>query len=170
LRSAGRVANLEADFSNLVPEDFEPDFIAITSAGKSPVEDRLLTAQTTLYHRLYHSEKLGRFGSLSDSDQSAQPVARNGLLERVVDFLSPTAHAQGPIPNPSTSLEQLIVQGRNIFFNGTFNGNGRSCGTCHREDNNLTIDPEFIATLPPADPLFVAEFNPASFTISRIRS
>ncbi len=39
-------------------------------------------------------------------------------------------------------------------------GNGRTCASCHREDNNFTIDQEFIATLPPNDPLFVAEFNP----------
>jgi hypothetical protein len=161
MRSAGGVAKLDAGFSNQEPVDFEPDFIAITKAGMSPVEDRLLTAQTTFYHRLYRSDKLGRFGVLSDSDQPEQPSPDKGILERVVEFLSPTAHAQGPIPNPSTPLQQLIVQGRNAFFSGTFNGNGRTCGTCHREDNNLTIDPEFIATLPPTDPLFAAEFNPA---------
>ena len=161
LTSTGAVAKLDATFSNQELEGFEPDFLAITRAGKSPVEDRLLTGQTTLYHKLYHSEKLGRFGVLSDSDQPEQPVSRKGVLRRVVDFLNPTAQAQGPIPNPSTALEQLIVQGRNTFFNGTFNGNGRTCGSCHREDHNLTIDPEFIATLPPTDPLFVAEFNPA---------
>src|SRR5262249_23537359 len=31
----------------------------------------------------------------------------------------------------------------------------------HRAENNLTIDPAFIATLPQSDPLFVAENNPA---------
>jgi hypothetical protein len=161
-RSAGGVAKLDAGFSTQVPEDFEPDFIAITRAGKSPVEDRLLTAQTTLYHRLYHSAKLGRFGVLSDSEQTEQPASRKGILQRVVDLVNPTANAQvGPIPNPSAPLEQLITQGRNTFINGTFNGNGRTCATCHREENNMTIDPEFIATLPPTDPLFVAEFNPA---------
>src|SRR5205085_5309314 len=158
LKSAGGLAKLEADFSAQAPKDFEPDFIAITRAGKSPVEDRLLTAQTTLYHRLYHSAKLGRFGQLSDSNQT---VAKKGILNRVADFFSPTAHAQGPIPNPSTALEQLITQGRNAFTNGTLNGKGRTCPTCHREENNMTIDPDFIATLPPNDPLFVAEFNPA---------
>ena len=80
----------------------------------------------------------------------------------MADWLNPPANAQaGPIPNPSTALQQLITQGRNSFLNDTFNGNGRTCATCHREDNNFTIDPEFIATLPPNDPLFVAEFNPA---------
>lgn len=62
---------------------------------------------------------------------------------------------------PPDPREALIAKGRNIFFNETFNGNGRTCGTCHREENNFTIDAVFIATLPPNDPLFVAEFNPA---------
>lgn len=57
--------------------------------------------------------------------------------------------------------QQLIARGKNLFFNETFNGNGRTCGTCHPAENNLTIDPAFIATLPPTNPLFVAEFNPA---------
>jgi hypothetical protein len=48
-----------------------------------------------------------------------------------------------------------------LFFTETFNGNGRTCGSCHREENNFTIDPVFIATLPKNDALFVAEFNPA---------
>jgi hypothetical protein len=49
--------------------------------------------------------------------------------------------------------------GANLFFRGTFGGNGRTCATCHRVDNNLTIDPTFISTLPATDLLFVAEFD-----------
>lgn len=56
--------------------------------------------------------------------------------------------------------EALIARGREIFLHETFNGNGRTCATCHPEENNFTIDPAYIATLPPDDPLFVAEFNP----------
>jgi hypothetical protein len=62
---------------------------------------------------------------------------------------------------PPGSQEALFARGKQIFFNETFNGNGRTCGTCHPEQNNFTIDPTFIATLPNDDPLFVAEFNPA---------
>ena len=60
----------------------------------------------------------------------------------------------------SDSYLELIARGKEIFFNETFDGNGRTCGTCHRQENNFTIDPVFIATLPNEDPLFVAEFNP----------
>src|SRR5438128_2120713 len=61
---------------------------------------------------------------------------------------------------PPDRQSQLIAKGRDLFFNETFAGNGRTCGTCHPAENNFTIDPAFIATLPKDNPLFVAEFNP----------
>jgi cytochrome c553 len=54
-----------------------------------------------------------------------------------------------------------VERGRRIFTTETFGGNGRTCATCHRPDNDYTIDPAYIAKLPPRDPLFVAEFDPA---------
>ena len=53
------------------------------------------------------------------------------------------------------SLTECI--GADIFFKETFNGNGRTCGTCHRLERNFTIDAPFIARLPSTDPLFIAE-------------
>ena len=64
-------------------------------------------------------------------------------------------------PRPPDSEAELIARGREIFFNETFDGNGRTCGTCHRAEDNFPITPSFIATLPKDDPLFVAEFIPA---------
>jgi len=55
------------------------------------------------------------------------------------------------------SVETCV--GADLFFRDSFGGNGRTCATCHPVAHNLTIDPQFIATLPPTDPLFVAEFN-----------
>ena len=49
--------------------------------------------------------------------------------------------------------------GADLFLRETFNGNGRSCATCHPVAHNFTIDPAFISHLPATDPLFVAEFN-----------
>jgi hypothetical protein len=72
--------------------------------------------------------------------------------------LGPSGCKTAPPPDPQS---QLIAKGRDIFFNETFAGNGRTCGTCHPAENNFTIDPAFIATLPKDNPLFVAEFNPA---------
>jgi len=64
-------------------------------------------------------------------------------------------------PRPADPEAALIAKGRDLFFNETFDGNGRTCGTCHRQEDNFTITPSFIATLPKDDPLFVAEFMPA---------
>lgn len=58
-------------------------------------------------------------------------------------------------------LGEQIAQGRELFINETFAGNGRTCSTCHRLDNNHTIDPKYIAQLPDDDPLFIAENNSA---------
>ena len=62
-------------------------------------------------------------------------------------------------PVDPAALATLIIEGEDLFFNETFAGNGRTCGTCHPKNNNFTIDPAFIAKLPGSDPLFVAEFN-----------
>jgi len=66
----------------------------------------------------------------------------------------------GCIKPPPLPQDDLIAKGRALFFEETFDGNGRTCGSCHPAENNFTIDPAFIATLPDDDPLFVAEFNP----------
>jgi hypothetical protein len=63
----------------------------------------------------------------------------------------------GPAPVPGA---ELVVEGRRLFFEETFDGNGRTCGTCHPAANNLTIDPSFVVTLPADDPLFVADTTP----------
>jgi cytochrome c peroxidase len=72
----------------------------------------------------------------------------------------------GPFQERLAALRNklLIEKGRQLFMNEKFNGNGRTCGTCHPLTNNFTIDKEFIADLflrNPRDPLFVAEFEPA---------
>lgn len=56
--------------------------------------------------------------------------------------------------------EELLQRGERIFFNETFEGNGRTCGTCHRAEDNFALSPAFIATLPADDALFVSESDP----------
>lgn len=82
--------------------------------------------------------------------------------ERLAVALTLAALAACAVPRPPIDPQAaLVAKGRRIFFNETFEGNGRTCGTCHRAEENLTLSPAFIATLPPGDPLFVAETNPA---------
>ena len=81
------------------------------------------------------------------------------LIFLCIATFAATCHSPTP-QGLSGPDEALIAKGREIFFTETFNGNGRTCGTCHPEENNFTIDPAFIAALPSDDPLFVAENNP----------
>ena len=174
LKHRGKFAKLEANLGKEAFVKFDPDLYVITRAGKNPADERILVGTTTLFHRLYRSGQRGQFGKLADMDlptpaPPAEP-AKKSLWSGLVESLIPTAHAEvGIIPDGGgggeggslTPTETLINQGRTLFFNEQFNGNGRTCGTCHREDENLGISPEFIATLPPSDALFVAEFIPA---------
>lgn len=162
LKHEDKVATLAVDLGKDAFKTFNMDLVVVTKAGKNPIEDRTLMGTTSYFHRLYRSKQQGQFGVLADADPVAPEPDKRGFLQRVVDAISPTASAQiGPNPNPTTALHFSIRRGRNSFFNETFNGNGRTCGTCHREDGNLTIDAEFIDDLPPNDPIFVAEFVPA---------
>ncbi len=95
--------------------------------------------------------------SMAPEVQQAMGVPAAAVLWLALIMLAGCTSVPAPAPNRQS---ELITKGREIFFNETFNGNGRRCGTCHPAENNFTIDPAFIATLPANDPLFVAEFNP----------
>ena len=83
------------------------------------------------------------------------------VLLAVYSLLTVVEGVTGCSPSLSPQpLDSLVAKGRKIFFEETFNGNGRTCGTCHPAENNFTLDAKFIASLPNTDPLFVAEFVP----------
>jgi cytochrome c peroxidase len=112
---------------------FDLDLVVVTRSGKKPYESRVAVADRTLLEK-----RLFRF-------------KQNKSMDTVT----------GTLANDIETTDPLVARGAELFFNETFGGNGRTCGTCHRAENNLTIDPKFIATLPQSDPLFVAENNPA---------
>ena len=79
-----------------------------------------------------------------------------------------TACAQDPRVVTGLARAQICA-GADIFFRETFNGNGRTCGTCHPTQNNFTIDARVHQSLPPTDPLFVFERDPPTSRTSRPR-
>ncbi len=82
------------------------------------------------------------------------------LLVGTAAFIAALVSCDMKRPPPADSQAALIAKGEDIFFNETFDGNGRTCGTCHRAEDNFGLTPSFIATLPPDDSLFVSETNP----------
>jgi hypothetical protein len=154
---------LQANLGSEAFKNFELTYVIVTPGGKHPSEERMLAGTTTLFHALYRSAQRGQFGVFENAPAApSEPLAKPGMMANVLDaVVSPAQAALGPLVNPSSTLDLMITRGRNTFFNQTFNGNGRTCGTCHREQESLTIGTDFIADLPPDDPLFVAEFVPA---------
>jgi cytochrome c peroxidase len=121
---------------------FYPDRAFVVRRGTRPDDEFVLTGSSTFFARLRRRQV--RF-----VDESRTPLGFDprDQAARAADFA------------------RLVAQGRRIFLTETFAGNGRTCGTCHVETNNFTIDPEQIAALPASDPLFVAETDPALSTL-----
>jgi len=113
--------------------NFDLDMVVLTRRGQSPVQSRIAVGSRTLFEKRFFRERLGR---------TLDPVS-------------------GTLANNVETTDRLVERGAALFFNEQFAGNGRTCGTCHRAERSLTIDAQFIATLPNNDALFVAETNPA---------
>ncbi|HET9489028.1 MAG TPA: hypothetical protein VFR64_04640 [Methylomirabilota bacterium] len=138
-------------------QGFEIDRIAVTPRGASPATP-LLAGAPSLFQRLYHRAGLRSNGGLYYAEER---LGGGSAPASVSPFaLLVPAPAYAATPSPEALLATMIDEGERLFFEETFEGNGRTCGTCHRAERNFTIDAAFIATLPPNDPLFVAEFNP----------
>lgn len=136
--------------------DFKIDMVTVTQAGKSPDQSLVIAGAPDLLQSLYYADKpwaKASLGQLKPAPRTTSPF----------EFLLPKL-AQAKNANDTNMAKVMgvqIAEGRRLFVKETFNGNGRTCATCHRLDNNHTIDPKYIATLPPNDPLFIAETNPA---------
>jgi hypothetical protein len=68
------------------------------------------------------------------------------------------------VQSGQVSLTECV--GGDIFFKETFNGNGRTCASCHRLERNFAVDPPFIARLPANDALFIAENTSDAFALN----
>ena len=142
--AAGGETRLAARLGAGFFERFTADLVVVSQAGTRP-EEGLLFGSPDLFQRLYTERRMRP--SLQASHAEAGLPSMFG--PRVA------------FATPFDSLDPLVARGADVFQNEKFNGNGRTCGSCHPARNNFTIDPKFIATLPPDDPLFAAENIPA---------
>ena len=134
---------------------FTLDTAVLTPAGQSPAERVVISGSPDLLQKLYYSEQpwaMADWGGMKATPK--KPAA-------TLEFILPKIAQADTLSDLTPVLGAQVALGRQIFHNETFGGNGRNCGTCHRADNNFTIDPNYIAGLPQTDPLFVAETQPA---------
>jgi cytochrome c553 len=154
-----RVADGKGEFATQLQRQqlagFTLDAVVVSPRNASPAQALSIIGSPDLMHKLYYADKpwlttaMGDFSNLAPQTPSS------------FEFLLPKAAQADTLSDLTPVLGAQIALGRQIFHNETFQGNGRTCGTCHRADNNFTLDPNYILTLPPTDSLFVAETNPA---------
>lgn len=157
LHASDGSAELTTQISTEHLGSFDLDLIVIVPTGTNPEENGLLFGSPSLFQRFYYHEQQTRMAQLSGKGTINSDASE--LWQAPFTALVPTpafAKAFGTV-----SVDSLIAVGENLFHNETFGGNGRTCGSCHPANNNFTIDPAFIATLPPTDPLFIADLDTA---------
>ncbi len=158
LKAQGSSWVLETQVSDLEYPDFRIDLVAIGPSGTTPDQGGLIFGSPSLFQKLYYERREQfdvRFGAV-EATLEGETLPATGSYS----FLIPKpAYAQAGGPD-AAAMQRLVRRGERLFMKETFNGNGRTCASCHPPENNFTIDPLFIASLPDHDPLFVAEFNP----------
>jgi hypothetical protein len=141
------VAVLDAPVDGITSERFEIDLAVVAPKGVLPHEGGLMHGAPSLFQRLYALEERM---ALEAEHKSQRLLA-----------LAAVSLQSGGVPTGFPQVfTDLATEGENLFFNETFKGNGRTCGSCHFAVQNFTIDAGLIATLPPTDPLFAAETQP----------
>lgn len=179
------VARLEADFGPDRFQGVEVNWILVSEAGVDPATSRLLYGTRSYLENLYTRQRLDRAGfvekriapevtdqALSSRDLGAAPFGANPNLGSKAPVANKAVVIVSLRPHKILAVKGLVSEdvfrGGEVFFRETFEGNGRSCGTCHPPENNQTIDVPFINLLSNADPLFVAEQRPPSDPISNL--
>jgi cytochrome c peroxidase len=141
---------------------FQIDRVVLSRGDQSPTEVLASGSMSVLQKLFFRGPTASTAGAVQ---RPLLPLA--SLVPEVLAGTATAGMAAAHVPAAATPLDVLIEQGARLFFDHTFEGNGRTCGTCHPADRNFTIDPEFINSLPPDDPLFVAETNPALAQLER---
>lgn len=168
---------VENEFGSEFFRGVEVNWVLVSQQGESPAVNRLLYGTRSYFEILYTRQRLAEEG-FSEERPALQSLGGKATEEFPILEPEPTCCESGggdPIaarPHISLVTKGLVPQdvfdGGEVFFRETFEGNGRSCGTCHPAENNQTVEPAFIATLPNSDPLFVAEQRAPSDPISNL--
>jgi mono/diheme cytochrome c family protein len=133
--------------------DFELDLVVATPAGADPALTQQLFGSRSAFQRRYTAERL----AAAAPDGQQQPELAKALQA------AGAATGDPVLDDPRVQLglvSPAVLRGAQLFFRETFEGNGRTCGTCHRAEENLVISRDFVSRLAqnnPLDPLFIAE-------------
>lgn len=168
---------LEANLADGALDNFDVDQAVVTRAGETPADEALLVGLPSLFQQIYHGyahdfnlepkrsnsrrHEPWRYGFNITAEEAAR--YNEGVGDRPdfapYPFAALAGHRGGDESSARDALQSLVNFGERVFLNETFDGNGRTCGTCHSPTEDYTVTPTSIDELPDHDPMFVAEFN-----------
>ena len=122
------VATYREEFSKDLVESFVIDLAVVVPKGLDPIDGGFLYGIPSLFQRLHAKEQ----ALVAKAEKRAERV-----MTASIAF---AAESGGETIGFPEIFSDLVTQGEDIFFNETFDGNGRTCGTCHPATNNVTID------------------------------
>jgi cytochrome c peroxidase len=149
----GRAARLSVTLGSGAFAQMQPDLVVIAEKGRGP-GDGLLYGSSPLFQRLYTALRTPELLRVSDYAPREERAPRSLLGVSA-------AYAGEIIVDPDVLLSELVATGADLFINETFDGNGRTCATCHPLTSNTQLTISEITALSDTDPLFAAEFIPA---------
>jgi hypothetical protein len=152
LKTDGEKMKLQTQLREQDLSGFKIDLIAVAPSEESPADSAFLFGSPGLFQRIYYSAASGRLVKVGGEERSTSLGFVSAVSAPFLALVPRPAYAD------DSGLSELVKLGERLFFEETFKGNGRTCGTCHPAENNFTLDAKFIATLPRRNPLFVAEF------------
>ena len=155
--SGNNTYHLESQLKRSKMQDIYLSRVVISSDLQNPLSNILLSGSPSLFQKTFYRDQYWAAIQLEPAPQ-ASPIASDSD-SLIKQLLPKAAYAENPKHSLEDTFTAQIAKGRDLFINETFNGNGRTCSTCHRLDNNHTIDAKYIARLPDDDPLFIAETN-----------
>ena len=153
LERDGQRARLVAELGPDAFADLNVDLVSIAPAGAGPARG-LLYGSLPLFQRIYSATRTPQRLMASDF---APGVTR----PKGIDFGISVANAANVLVDPDVLFSTLVAAGAELFINETFQGNGRTCATCHPLGANTQLSVTDIESFPDDDPLFAAEFVPA---------
>ena len=115
---------------------FEVDMVVVTRKTPGAGEEFVVGGIPSLFYKMGRRTSLLAEMELDEPGNSPVALLR-GLGRNLTSPLTASASRPAAV---NQAMLGLIEQGRVLFFEETFNGNGRTCGTCHRLENNFTID------------------------------
>ncbi len=161
LTREGQRWTLTAELGPEAFEAFQVDQVVIVKQGTHPTDGALAMGRPELFQRLYTALRTPELFAASDYAVPQHTPSGNPVFGFGNAFAARVANPKPIEVDPDVVLNDLVQLGADVFINENFDGNGRTCETCHPFVNNITIDPSEIARRPDNDPIFLAEQNPA---------